>query len=116
MIQTARNDAPKHLQTAGMRLWAETLRDFKLHRRHEMELLQRACEQADRLDEIRGALAEQGLTVVDSKGNVKPNPFLVEERACGNSIRLLIRDLALGAKTATENRLPRTKLYNPNAS
>lgn len=85
---------PQHLSERSARLWSEVVAAYEFAPQ-QFELLQRACEAADRADEARDLLSEQGLTVTDRYGQVKPHPAAAIERDSRIAEARLFRELAL---------------------
>ncbi|MGY1712522.1 hypothetical protein ACI8AC_23725 [Geodermatophilus sp. SYSU D00758] len=56
----------------------------------EEELLRQAAALADRLTEVREALAKQGLTTTTAAGGLRPHPLLGVERECAMAIKRLL--------------------------
>lgn len=100
---------PKHLSRRMQAYWRAIVSDFLLAP-HQLELLRRTCEAADRADEARELLDKQGLTVTDRYGQTKPHPAVNIERDARLALARLIRELALSPEEPPEphGRPPRT--------
>lgn len=85
---------PKHLGPAGRRLWRNTVAAYVLEDHHR-ELLEHACEAADRIAQAREAIAECGLTYLDDKGAPHPRPEVGIERDSSLRLARLLRELSL---------------------
>lgn len=100
--------APEHLSERSSSLWADVVVEYDLAP-HQLELLQRACEAADRADEARDLLAADGLVVTDRYGQVKPHPAAAIERDSRIAEARLLRELALEPGSGEDDpRPPRT--------
>jgi hypothetical protein len=71
--------APAGLSKRGRRFWSTVVGSYSL-RADEVELLAELCRALDELEAMRVAVAEAGVTVVGSRGQVRPNPLLSELR------------------------------------
>lgn len=69
---------PPHLQAAGRELWASTLTEWTLDDA-ALVLLTTACECADRLVQIRDAIAEDGVVITDPSDRKRSHPLLAAE-------------------------------------
>jgi phage terminase small subunit len=58
----------------------------------------------DRLDEVRAAIREQGLTVKGSTGQLRQNPLLGTERDLHTSLARLLKELGLDRSDAPGGR------------
>ncbi len=66
---------PDGLGEAGASLWTAITAEYDL-RPDELALLRSFCEVTDECRSLRQAIAEQGLTVAGSRGQVRPHPLL----------------------------------------
>jgi phage terminase small subunit len=66
---------PAGLQAGGAALWSSVVAEFDL-RADEIPVLAELCAVVDECSALRGAIAEQGLTVTGSRGQVRPHPLL----------------------------------------
>jgi len=78
---------PAHLQSAGRALWTSTLADWQLDDA-DLVVLMSACENADRIAEIREALQADGLMLTDPSGRRRAHPLLAAE---GQAYSVLLR-------------------------
>ena len=99
---------PNHLSLATRRWFEGVVSDYHLES-HHIRLLTLACEAWDRGQEARAALAANGLTFVDSRGNPRARPEVAIERDSRLAFARLVRELALDADPGTpgEPRPPR---------
>src|SRR5205809_1219299 len=93
--------APAHLSRRMKSYWREIVGEFLLAP-HQIELLRRGCEAADRADEARRIVEREGLTVTDRYGQTKPHPAVNIERDARLAIARLIRELALSPEEPEE--------------
>lgn len=99
---------PEHLSERAVELWTGVVDDYELGA-HQVELLRRACEAADRADEARKLLEAEGLMCQDRYGQLRPHPAAAIERDSRIAEARLLRELALEPGPAEENpRPPRT--------
>src|SRR5689334_5701530 len=98
---------PDHLSDRAADLWREIVEEYVLVP-HQLELLRRACEAADRADEARQLLEAEGLTITDRYGQVKPHPAANIERDSRLAEARLLRELALSPADPDDLRPPRT--------
>jgi hypothetical protein len=94
-------------KTAGQVLVEKILADLKeegiVPDSREAELLDHARDMADRIEELKGLVAEHGSTIVDKLGNVRPSPLLSEIR---QSTIVLTRCLN-GVQMYSEENMPK---------
>ena len=69
---------PKYLKASGKDLWTSTLDEWALSD-SDLIVLVTACQCADRLTEIRGALDADGIMVTDPSGRQRSHPLLAAE-------------------------------------
>lgn len=86
--------APKSLDASGRRLWKSVVDSWLLDRR-QLEILRSACESADRVEQARVQLAEEGLTITDRYGQIKPHPAASIEQGNRSLVARLLRELQL---------------------
>jgi P27 family predicted phage terminase small subunit len=96
---------PAHLSKEAREWWQSVTTDFDLEP-HHLKLLQAACEAWDRMTLARDAVAKDGLTFRDDKGNLKANPAVAIERDARTLFARLLRELDLDAGTLSERRPP----------
>lgn len=70
----------------GRRFWRQVLATYEL-RPDERELLAEVCRQLDLVDELRGQVDCDGVTVVGSRGQQSVHPALVELRQVRQELR-----------------------------
>jgi len=98
------NKPPHHLGRKGKALWRSISSRYELEA-HELELLDRAAEQADIEDQAAQVLKKEGLTLTNARsGNVKPRPELGIQRQATRLLASLLRQLALPADSGTHTR------------
>ena len=86
---------PKHLTVSSRHFYAQICDNFVLES-HHLRLLQLLCEAFDRGQEARKLLAQEVLTVVDSKLGIKrPHPCVSIERDSRTAVARLTRELNL---------------------
>ncbi len=86
--------APDDLAPRGRAMWEQTTEGLDW-RPDEVALLHEFCRTLDEVDALRGVLAEQGLTVVGSKGQVRPHPCIAALQASRALLIRLAQQLAL---------------------
>jgi P27 family predicted phage terminase small subunit len=86
--------APKHLQPATRRWYAQVARDYVLET-HHLRLLQLAGEAWDRTVQAREGVDKHGLIVRTASGGFKTNPCIAIERDSRLSFARLLRELDL---------------------
>ena len=84
---------PAHLTARSKTFWRAMIADYALDDVPARELLMRACDAMDRADNARTILAEEGLTVTDRYGQVKPHPAAAIEVQNRTSVARLLREL-----------------------
>lgn len=74
----------------------------------ELELLDRACSAADRIERLEVIVAEHGETVVDGNGNIRPSALLTEIRLSTHTIARCLGGIQFDAgKDAVKQRAGR---------
>jgi hypothetical protein len=104
--------APAGLQDAGGRLWTAMHKGLDEGLRfsvHELEILTRACQVADRAALLAEHVAADGVMSTGSKGQMVVHPALVELRLCESQVvsllqRVSTEDTAGRARTPTQQR------------
>ena len=89
-----RPSAPEGLGEAGARLWRAVADDFDLDAR-ELDLLARACRQADDVARLEEVVAAEGVKSRGSTGQAVVSPFLVEARQGRAAVARLLAQLDL---------------------
>jgi P27 family predicted phage terminase small subunit len=85
---------PDHLSHEMKDFYKKITRDYDLEA-HHLIILTKACECLDRAEQARKEVAQDGLTVKDRYGSVKPHPCCKIEIDSKNTARLLLRELGL---------------------
>jgi P27 family predicted phage terminase small subunit len=86
---------PAHLSRRSRAFWRRVVADLELEPGH-FELLRRLCEAMDRCDEAIAVLEEDGLTVEDRFGQIRPHPAVVIEIQNREHVLRLLQALKLG--------------------
>lgn len=97
--------APKHLEPATRKWYAEVLSDFELEPHHE-RLLQAAAECWDRLQEAREVIRREG-SYVEGRSGPRAHPAIAVERDSRIAFARLLRELDLDGESAPDPRPPR---------
>lgn len=92
--RNARPRAPEGLGAAGRAFWRPATGVYELSPT-EFVLLARACRTVDLLDAIDAALADDGVTVEGSVGQVCAHPLLASKALQEATLDTLIRAMAL---------------------
>lgn len=87
--------APDCLQKAGKRFWKQVLDVYQLEDAHHLRLLENAAICLDRASAAREAIARDGITTVNSRGEVKEHPSVGTERQAFQVFRTTVRELGL---------------------
>jgi len=90
---------PAHLGKAGRALWADIMADYVLEDGDAWALLEAACTCADRLQQARDTIKEEGCFAVDRYGSPKAHPALLLEKDARNGLIQSLRALRLDADT-----------------
>ena len=85
---------PAHLGDAGLQLWTAIMKDYQIGDAGGLALLGQACEAADRVEECRRTIAEQG-AVIRSQGAIRAHPLLAAERDARAAMLRALRYLNL---------------------
>jgi phage terminase small subunit len=91
---TAKFVIPKHLQP-GTRRWLKNLQAEYLLEDHHGRIAILAGESWDRCVQAREAIARDGMTFRDDRGNIRPHPLLAVERDARTAFARLVRELDL---------------------
>jgi len=94
---------PRRLETAGQRLWKETLADFELDPAEEAILLQMA-RLSDDLARMNAELAGAPATIPGSRGQMIVNPLFAEIRLTSLALAKLAKQLNLPQPRVTGGR------------
>ncbi|MGV3714348.1 P27 family phage terminase small subunit [Pseudolysinimonas sp.] len=86
--------APVELGERGTRFWDALHRDFEFEVR-DTEIVREACRVLDRIDELEGALEEEGLLSAGSKGQTVLHPAVAELRQQQSTFRQLMGSVEL---------------------
>ncbi len=98
--------APRHLSKRARAFWRSIVADYDLAP-HQLEVLRRLCEAADRCDQARELVAAEGLTVTDRYDQTKPHPAVNIERDARLAVARLTRELCLDDEAPADMRPPR---------
>jgi P27 family predicted phage terminase small subunit len=71
---------PKHLSTAGRRLFSDLSKNYRINDPAGLKILTTLCEASDRAKSCREVIDREGVTVTDKFGQTKPHPLLAAER------------------------------------
>jgi phage terminase small subunit len=85
---------PEQLSPSAAYWWTTTVEAYVLQE-HHLRLLQLACEAWDRAQTARARLDQDGLTVPDRNGAVRPHPCVAIERDSRLAVARLVRELDL---------------------
>lgn len=88
---------PDHLSEATKAWWRGIIERHNLEP-HQLRTLQAAAESWDRYQQAREALAETGLSYVDSKDMIRARPEVAIERDARTSYLRALRELKLDAE------------------
>ena len=100
---------PDHLQDAGRHLWTSTLKEWQLTDA-DLVVLCTAAECADRLVQIRAALDEDGLVIVDPSKRKRSHPLLAAEQQAQNTLLRAWGQLGLDDTEAPKIGRPATRI------
>lgn len=87
--------APRHLSAEARRWWRRLLEEYALDDEAAFLLLQTALEAFDRMREAQEAIKNDGPTVVDRFGQLKPHPLLPTERDARGQMMAALKALNL---------------------
>lgn len=96
---------PKHLKARGGTLWRGVHRDYLIDTTHDRGRLLVACEVADRLDEARERIDQDG-TFVTSPQGLKAHPAVKVEQDSRIILLRSIRELGVDVAEAQPTRTP----------
>ncbi len=85
---------PEHLKRRGRALWRGVHRDYILDTTHDRQRLLVACEAADRLDEARARIEQDG-TYVTSPQGLKAHPAVKVEQDSRIILLRALRELGV---------------------
>lgn len=88
-------EPPPHLSRRCKTFWRAVVGAYELEPEH-LEILRRACEASDRVDQARVLLDKEGLTTTDRYGQVKAHPAAAVEIQNRRALAALIAQLRLG--------------------
>jgi phage terminase small subunit len=95
---------PKGLSVEARRFWHSVVAEYELEA-HHLSVLERACEQLDRLRAANGAIAEHGLLVAGRFG-LRPNPAVNMARDATVLHLRALRELGLDLEAPATSRPP----------
>jgi hypothetical protein len=87
--------ARKRVGKAGRRFFDDVMEDFTGWAAPDLELLVRAAQVTDRIEEARAAIASDGLFVEGARGGTVRHPGVLVEQAALSELRALLKALAL---------------------
>jgi P27 family predicted phage terminase small subunit len=96
---------PKHLSAASKAWWRSVLDTYVLEP-HHVHLLRCACESMDRMNQAREALAQHGLTFMNSDGEPRTRPEVQIERDSRLAFARLVRELDLDVEAPLDRSRP----------
>jgi DNA-binding transcriptional MerR regulator len=85
---------PTGLGKRGKAFW-EHATSVLIWDQHETELLTQVCRLLDRADALQAAIAEHGVLVPASRGGLRPNPAIAEERQLSLALGRLLAQLEI---------------------
>jgi P27 family predicted phage terminase small subunit len=94
---------PAYLSKPMCAWWLQTVADYDLEP-HHLHLLALACSTWDRCEQARQAIAENGVTFRDDRGNVRARPEVTIERDARLAFARLVRELDLDIDAQTDAR------------
>ena len=97
---------PEHLQPSTKAWWNALVADYEFEP-YDLQTLQAAAESWDRYQQARQALAEHGLTYVDSKGMIRARPECAIERDSRISYLRALRELHIEPPDRPRGLMPR---------
>lgn len=96
--------APKHLSIEARAFWDAVVSDYELEP-HHLAILERACEQLDRLREAQAAIVEHG-SLIEGRFGLKPNPAVAMHRDATTLHMRALRELGLDLTAPATSRPP----------
>ena len=75
-----KNPIPAHLSQEARRIFKDLSADYGIEDCAGLRILRVACEAFDRAQAARRTIDEDGMTVIDKAGQLKPHPLLPIER------------------------------------
>jgi P27 family predicted phage terminase small subunit len=97
---------PSHLSASSKAWWRSVVDGYELDEHHR-HLLTKACNALDRGDQARAVVANEGITVTDRHGQVRPHPATQIERDSDIRFARLLRELDLDGEPLPDPRMPR---------
>lgn len=85
---------PPHLSKESRSWWNSVVKEYSLEP-HHLRVLQVCCESWDMMQQAREVLAEEGITVVGSRGQLQPHPASTILRDSRTALLRGIRELGL---------------------
>jgi P27 family predicted phage terminase small subunit len=95
---------PKGLSAEARKFWTAVVTDYTLEA-HHLAILERACEQLDRLRAAQAAIGEHGL-LIDGRFGLKPNPAVGMARDATTLHMRALRELGLDLEAPATSRPP----------
>jgi hypothetical protein len=99
----ARQRTPAGLEAAGRRLWRQLTAEFVLNPR-EIDLLERACRQADDVARCEAVVLRDGVEATGSTGQAVVSPYLLEARQGRLAVARLLGQIGLPDEDDIEQR------------
>ena len=75
-----KKEIPKHLSREAQKTWGALVEEYSIADAAGLKILRVALEAFDRAQAARATIDENGMTVIDKAGQVKPHPLLACER------------------------------------
>jgi hypothetical protein len=94
MTNSDHPEQPPDLRDRGAAFWQDTLTAFTLAP-GEAELLAETCRALDDLDELRGVIVDQGITITAANGAPRMHPVVAELRSTRLLVGRLLAQLSL---------------------
>jgi len=80
MTKKSELKAPSHLSKEAKKIFRGLCLEYQIYDMAGLRILRVACEAFDRAQSCREAIDQDGLTVQDKNGQVKPHPLIAAER------------------------------------
>jgi len=101
---------PNYLSDTMQHWWKTVLKNWELES-HHIRLLETACSAWDRAEQARVAIASEGLTISDAKGNTRANPLCSVELQSRKLFTATLRELGLDVRAPEPARAPLLPSY-----
>lgn len=93
---------PKHLSKESKKIFRSIVSDYGIYDEAGLKILQAALEAFDRAQAARVAIDEQGMTIKDKFGQIKPHPLLANERDSRAAFLAALKALNLDIETLND--------------